>query len=155
VVPDSRLPLREFGPIVVGVSESPIASAAVASRRAVRRNVELLLINAYPAEPILRADAGTEETRGGHGSLEASALLLDRAASLAREIGGPSLRIRQQSRPGTAETTLLEACEDGSLLVLGRHRRSWPGHRVGYLADYVLRHAELPIAVIPDQATVT
>ena len=154
VVPDSHAPIKELGPIVVGVSESRAASAAVewASRRAVRRNEELLLINVYPAEAVIRTDVGTDETVSGRGSFAASALLLDRAAALARETAGPSLLIRRQSVPGTAERALLEACAHGALLVLGRHRRSWPGHRVGYIADFVLRHAELPIAVIPDQA---
>jgi nucleotide-binding universal stress UspA family protein len=154
VVPDSHSPINELGPIVVGVSESRAALAAVewASRRAVRRNGELLLVNAYPAEATICTDVGTDETISSRGSLAVSALLLDRAASLARETAGPSLLTRRLSVPGTAERALLEACAHGALLVLGRHRRSWPGHRVGYIVGFVMRHAELPIAVIPDQA---
>ena len=150
VVPDSHSPVRDRGPIVVAVSASHVASSAVrwAALRAARQNEELILIHAELATPRSHA----EHSKAAHGSSESSTAMLERAASLAREVGGSTLRISREARSTTAESAILDACENSSLLVLGKHRVSWPGHRVGFIADYVLRHAELPIAVIPENA---
>lgn len=155
IVPDSGSPLRHRGPIVVGVSASQVASTAVswAARRAVRRNQELILVCSV-ADQRTGEKGGARELHGGR-HREESTVLLDRAASLARKGGGPALRLRQESRSGPAESTLIEACTDASLLVLGKDRVTWPHHRVGFVADHVLRAAELPIAVIPAETVVS
>lgn len=138
-----------MGTITVGFDGSPNAMEAVrwAATEAAARRVTLEVVHAWhwpyldasfdhaPVDPTAFVAAGRE--------------LLDRGVELARR-DAPDVDIEPVLTTGPARTALLEAAVAAELLVVGvRGTGGVMGLLLGSVSDYVVRHASVPVVVVP------
>ncbi|MEU3191828.1 universal stress protein [Streptomyces sp. NPDC006992] len=138
-----------FRPVVLGLdADSPNdAVLAFAFEEAARRAAPLRAVHAWNLPPYYVY--GMSAVLGLHEEL---------ARQKAAEIAGalrpwcqkyPDVEVREESRIGSPAGHLVEASEDGSLLVVGRRTRHGRiGARIGSVTHAVLHHAAVPVAVV-------
>ena len=108
------------------------------------------LVPADMLPPLVREHAGGH----GVGDLDRRALLASAQQFVDRAVGSlPPPRVVVRDEPDTAQAILDEATAMGAaLIVMGTHGRTGLDHLlVGSVAEQVLRHARVPVMVVPRQ----
>ncbi|MFC3961589.1 universal stress protein [Nocardia jiangsuensis] len=143
-------------PVVVGTDGSEQAGAAVrwAAREAAAHRAPLHIVHAVgvpvdfgPGVGYAPIDFGTLREAGNE--------IVTAARTLARDVAGGELTISTAVIEASAIPTLRDAAKDARMLVVGT--RGFGALRRGLLGSVstgVARHAECPVAVIPDGGTV-
>jgi nucleotide-binding universal stress UspA family protein len=135
-------------PIVVGVNGSPHSSAALAyaASEAKLRHQAVVLVHAWDLMPFY--DGTTIVPPADVEAAEAAVLqeAADRLSSMA-----PTVDVTTRLVQGRADTALIDASREASVVVLGRHggTSSWLGPVVGHVAT----RAHCPVVAVPADST--
>jgi nucleotide-binding universal stress UspA family protein len=134
--------------VVVGVDGSEPSRAALkwAAGYAARRQVELVVVNAYD----WRVAGARMQVGGGYAAAvrQVADGVVATAAQEARD-AFPSLAVTAHVATGAAAPTLLDCAGDGSLLVVGsRGRGGFASLVLGSVGQQVATHASGPVVVV-------
>lgn len=137
--------------IVVGVDGSVASSGALrwAAVHAAQMGAELRVLNVWDIPAGWgRVDLVTPDIVQ---DLEALAKeTVDKAVEAASSLGEPDLDVKGEVLQGWPPRCLTEASRSADLLVVGNVGHSQvAGMLLGSVADFVVRHAACPVAVIP------
>ena len=141
------------GPVVVGVKLQSPAQAALtfAFEDAARRSVAVRVVHGWNMPPALTSRPAATPPPLAEGITDEKSDALHRLLEPWRE-RFPSVPVECHVLVGPPARGLLEATAGGSLLVVGRRaRRSRLGVRLGAVTQTALHHADLPVAVVPQQ----
>lgn len=135
--------------VLVPLDGSPLAESAVAHATllAHKSAMRLILLRVVPVPAIPNAEAFEDQTETRE---EATAYLAGLAARLTKN--GSQLQVETAVVDGDAAATLLEQARarQADLLVMATHGRSGIGRWLyGSVADDVLRHATIPVFLVP------
>ncbi|MEO7269820.1 MAG: universal stress protein [Knoellia sp.] len=163
VVPSASTPLLgPRCPVVVGIDGSASSRHAVtfAADVALRAGAELILVSAWTRpsrEPWMAGpdEAHDDRPRSGKSAEHSAAVQVVRgAADLVHRLA-PDLPTVQVVRQGPAHEVLLQASGEAGLLVVGsRGAGGFVGLQVGSVSRALLRHATIPVAVVPQGSSV-
>lgn len=145
--------MREDGPVLVAVDDSPQAGEAIAFafEEAALRGTDLIALHTWTTRSDHSAarPADLVDLIGDAGRLEADGeRLLADALSGHRE-DHPDVTVHERVVRGRTRHTLIEASSGAQLMVLGAHGRSGiAGLLLGSVTRAVLHHAHCPVTVV-------
>ncbi|RSS81327.1 universal stress protein [Streptomyces sp. WAC06614] len=159
--PDGRT-----GPVVLGLHAAETAEEVIEfafTETAARPGTTLQVLSAFsvPPSPLLLGGPyavvtpeAMAETLIDEGRAPAEREMLRSQNERLRpfRIRHPAVRLEQAAVPGDAAGSLVQASQEASLVVVGRHRRRLGRSLLmGSVANAVLTHASCPVAVVPAQ----
>jgi len=147
-----RFPKNGFKKIVVGIDHSPVSVPCVElATNLVAEGGSLEFVHVWE-EPswLVRAGGGDDADIASNVLGEAHQREVERMDAFVAKLGGPT-RIEPHLRRGHPAAEILDAVDEleADLVVVGSHRRSGYEHLVGTVADRVLRHAKIPVVLVP------
>lgn len=146
----------EFAPdgfknIVVAVDHSPVSVPCVElASNLLAEGGQILCLHVWE-EPSWMSGAGGGDDEGIASEVVTSVHQreVERMESFVAALSGPQ-NIQSLLRRGHPASEILEEVEQGAdLVVVGSHRRQGLEHLVGTVADRVLRHSKVPVALVP------
>ena len=144
--------------VVVGVDTSRPSMRALqfAASAASVAGADLVVVSAWsgprqePWMADLWPDSGTAAARLSDGASGRAAASVREAVALVEEMH-PEVRVLTRAPQGLAQEVLLEeACDAGLLVVGSRGQGGFAGLELGSVSRSLLRHADLPVAVVRD-----
>lgn len=137
-------------PVVIGVDDSPSASAAVrlAAREAARRGCPLRVVHAF-IWPLLRVPLGPSPLGPPEGGLrQQAARIVDEAVAEARA-AAPEVAVTGEVVEGAPAAVLLRESRQAELVVVGnRGLGGFAGLVLGSVAAQVAEYARCPVLVV-------
>lgn len=142
--------------IVAGIADNSSSAAvmdmALHLGRVTGRDVRLVHVWTTPAAVLLGAGPLFDPMMARDDARAVARCLLDQAASSAveRAPSASSVAVTTEAREGVVGHEIVRAAEQsGALVVLGGHGHGPLGLRLGSWLPHVLRHAPVPVVVVP------
>lgn len=147
-----RFPANGFRKIVVGVDHSAVSVPCIelaANLVNERGTIECLHVWEEPSW-LVRAGGGDDADIASNVVGHSHQREVDRMEAFVAKLSGPAT-IEPRLRRGHPAAEILDALDESEadLVVVGSHRRSGYEHLVGTVADRVLRHAKVPVVLVP------
>jgi len=141
---------RHDGPVVAGVDGSVTSALALgfAAQEAALRGVDLVAVHAWSGNDGTELNADLPMTyEFWSGEEEEQRVLAEAVAGIAERY--PDLRVRRQSRRGSARRMLTGWSRVAQLVVVGdRGHGGFAGLRLGSVSQHLIHHAGCPVAVV-------